>query len=151
MTQTFATAQSSLHRAASDDLVLFVNPSRLRKLADLIADATADAYSADRYASWKGVALSLLQAGYSLEATQAILRSKWTRWAADAWSDRSPRARYGHIPAKSVIAWLDGQSGTAYSPRGAETMSLTLDSDGLVPAQELIARLTNTNGVAVCA
>lgn len=70
--------------------------------AKKIADETQDAYSADRYNSWEQVAKVLLKRGYDARQTEAIMRSKWTRWAADASSKP-----YGKVPAKAVLDFLD--------------------------------------------
>lgn len=70
--------------------------------AEKLAERTADAYSADRYASWVSVCRLLLKRGYTERQAEAILRSKWTRWASDV-SDRP----YGKIPAKVVANFLD--------------------------------------------
>lgn len=77
-----------------------------------LATATADAYSADAYRSWAAVAQAVLgfgkaERGHGLtEAqTEAVLRSKWTRWARDHWE--GPH-RYGRYPAEAVIEYLAG-------------------------------------------
>lgn len=51
--------------------------------AALLAAETADAYSAHRYRSWRAVCAALL-ARYTYKQAEEILRSKFTRWAADA-------------------------------------------------------------------
>ena len=61
-------------------LTIPASPADVRDLAV----RTADAYSADRYASWVACARLLVTVrGYSLREAEAILRSKWMRWAAD--------------------------------------------------------------------
>lgn len=56
------------------------------------AERTLDAYSSDRYADWTEAALAVLElvgerveesADEDTERTEAILRSKFARWAAD--------------------------------------------------------------------
>jgi hypothetical protein len=51
-----------------------------------LAARTEDAYSADAYTNgeWAKAAAMLLDRGYSEAEAEAILRSKWTRWARDA-------------------------------------------------------------------
>lgn len=73
---------------------------RARSLA--LADRCADAYSAGRYASWPAVAAALLRRGLTEIQAEAVMRSKWTRWAADH-SDRP----YGSAPASALIAFMD--------------------------------------------
>lgn len=51
--------------------------------AEKLAERTSDAYSADRYLSWTACAALLLGRGFSEDEAEAILRSKWMRWAAD--------------------------------------------------------------------
>jgi hypothetical protein len=67
-----------------------------------VAERCSDAYSADRFSSWTACAKVCLARGYSVWETEDILRSKMTRWAADA-SD----ARYGRVPAKALATYLD--------------------------------------------
>lgn len=70
--------------------------------AKALAGRCADAYSADRYGSWAAVAKALLLRGYTEREAEAIMRSKWTRWAGDA----SP-ARYGKVPAAALLRLID--------------------------------------------
>lgn len=70
--------------------------------AAVIAEQTADAYSVNRYVSWTRCAEMLLTRGYSDEETTAILRSKWTRWAAD--ESANP---YGEASAQDLANWMD--------------------------------------------
>jgi hypothetical protein len=74
---------------------------RITKQAQALAARTENAYSANRYNSWAAVAQVLLDDGYSECEAEAILRSKWTRWAASASS-----ASYGNVPASALLAWL---------------------------------------------
>lgn len=67
-------------------------------LARQIAEKADDAYSTDRYNSWPAVAQVCLEMGYDARQTEAIMRSKYTRWAADMSS-----ARYGTVPAKALL------------------------------------------------
>lgn len=59
-------------------------------------------YSADRYANWEDVAQTLLNMGFSPKEAEAIMRSKWTRWAADDHD-----AKYSQVPADALVEWLD--------------------------------------------
>lgn len=56
---------------------------RISDKAKALAEQTSDAYSADRFANWASVIQLLLNLGYSEIETEAIVRSKWTRWACD--------------------------------------------------------------------
>ncbi len=47
------------------------------------AVAACGGYSEDNYKDWAEVAQYLLNCGYSMVQVEAIMRSKWTRWAAD--------------------------------------------------------------------
>lgn len=71
--------------------------SRVSYRARDIADRCRDAYSADRYGSWPAVAQRLLDMGYDDREVEAVMRSKYTRWAADQ-SDRP----YGSVPAHAI-------------------------------------------------
>lgn len=72
------------------------------KLAREIAKRCEDAYSADAYRSWSAVAQFLLNLGYSERETEAIMRSKHTRWARD----RASSYPYGKYPAHILGAEL---------------------------------------------
>lgn len=67
-----------------------------------IADKSSDAYSSGRYVSWYGCALSLLKRGYSDKEVEAILRSKWMRWAGDS-SDKP----FGRYTSGDIIRFID--------------------------------------------
>lgn len=69
--------------------------------AAALVNRTKDAYSVNRYAAWSAVAAALLQRGYTPIAAEAILRSKITRWAADA------RERRGRASALDLLHYLD--------------------------------------------
>lgn len=74
----------------------------ITKKAREIADRSSDAYSYDRYASWYGCALALLKRGYNDKEVEAILRSKWMRWAGDN-SDKS----YGSYTSRDILNFID--------------------------------------------
>lgn len=54
-----------------------------------MAAKTADAYSFGRYGAeaWASNVMWLFDRGLSPEAVEAVMRSKWTRWAADHAGD----------------------------------------------------------------
>ena len=64
--------------------------------------AATGGYSEDRYVSWPAVAQALLDRGFSMVEAEAIMRSKWTRWAGDM-SD----ADYGHCTHEDVLRFID--------------------------------------------
>ena len=70
--------------------------------AIVLSQVCADAYSTFRYRSWPTVAKMLINRGLSDREAEAVMRSKWMRWAAD-----SSRVRYGSVPAKAIIEFLD--------------------------------------------
>lgn len=72
------------------------------ELTKQIAEKCSDAYSYDRYASWQAVTRMLLDRGYTPKQTEAILRSKLTRWAADF-----SEARYGKATSKDLSRYMD--------------------------------------------
>jgi hypothetical protein len=75
--------------------------SNNKSLADELANRCEDAYSVDRYKSWSKVAEALLDYGLTERQVEAVMRSKWTRWAADAHG-----GAYGTIPAKAIISYI---------------------------------------------
>jgi hypothetical protein len=74
--------------------------------AKAVAVLTFDAVSAPRYASWTAVAAMLLRRGLSPLQAQAVMVSKWTRWARDAADDRR-RVREGGYTAADLRRWMD--------------------------------------------
>lgn len=84
-------------RAALDALVRRLDQQRARK----IADACQDAYSVERYTSWERVALELVRRGFDDQEVEALMRSKWMRWAAD---ELEPRNRDGYVSGQVTAA-----------------------------------------------
>lgn len=59
--------------------------------AALLAEKTRDAYSASLYgASWVACAKLLARRGLNDAEIEAVLRSKWMRWAADSSFHHKP-------------------------------------------------------------
>lgn len=78
----------------------------LTQKAEYIANQCADAYSADRYRSWKSVAMALLKLRWKPIEVEAFMRSKHTRWAGDS-SDND----YGKCSGNDVLRYLaDGRN-----------------------------------------
>lgn len=73
-----------------------------------LVDDTSIAYSYDRYANWSSLVRMLLRRGFTEVETAAILRSKWTRWAAD-----ESTARYGKATSKDLERFIDRQKNLA--------------------------------------
>lgn len=88
--------------------------------AQQIAERTEDAYSFDRYApqEWSRTAQLLAKRGHDARVIEAILRSKWMRWAADAGG-----RDYGKAKASDLIKWLEKSNinQTDLDPLVAET------------------------------
>jgi len=85
----------------------------LTQKAEYIANQCADAYSADRYRSWKSVAMALLKLGWKPIEVEAFMRSKHTRWAGDS-SDND----YGKCSGNDVLRYLEAGRNM---PRGRQT------------------------------
>lgn len=73
----------------------------IRERAAAIATRCGNAYSANRYGSWREVARRLLRAGFSEAETEAVMRSKITRWAADGWDHNGRK-----VPAYVVTDYI---------------------------------------------
>lgn len=98
----------------------------MRTIALAVANACADAYSFDRYKSWSAVAEMLLRRGLSEKQAEAVMRSKWTRWAADASA-----ARYGRVTGKDLERWIE-RSMQGNSPANMkEIEQLTFETFGV--------------------
>lgn len=80
-------------------------PSR-DAIARALAEKTSDAYSYDRYRNWQSVIKALLIRGYTEREVEAIVRSKWMRWAGDRIED-GKSIRYGNIPARAILEFID--------------------------------------------
>lgn len=78
---------------------------KITQQAKDLASKTSDAYSSDRFKNWGAVVQTLLNLGYSELETEAILRSKWTRWACDMDTSRN---NYGHHTSSAMIRFLEG-------------------------------------------
>jgi len=74
-------------------------------MAEQVARETEDAYSYDRYtpSGWRQCCLMLAKRGYGPKAIEAIMRSKWTRWAGDSDEKR----RYGQLNSKTLERFMD--------------------------------------------
>jgi hypothetical protein len=75
--------------------------SKFSAAAAALAAKTADAYSADRYQDWTAVALEFLSNGYSEREAEALMRSKYMRWAAD-----ESEQEYGAVQASIVVGYV---------------------------------------------
>lgn len=75
------------------------NRTRVTPEVARLASRIEDAYSSNRYVSWAAIAQFLVNRGYSFEETEAIMRSKWTRWAADQST--------GMATVTDLEQWLD--------------------------------------------
>lgn len=84
---------------------------------DHLTDITSDAYSFDRYASWRACVAMLARRGYTYAETETILRSKWMRWAGDS-SDK----RYGRVTSRDLERWLDRCAATTCSRAQLDSM-----------------------------
>lgn len=85
-----------------------------------LVDASSIAYSHDRYANWKAVCAMLLRKGFTPQESEAILRSKWTRWAGDISNNR-----YGHCTSKDLERFMDGMSPEELKKEVAELLAQT--------------------------
>lgn len=79
---------------------------REEQIAALI-ERTIDAYSFNRYGrkNWELAIRRLLRIGFSEREIEAILLSKWMRWAADGVSDQ-----YGDVKSGAIIEYINDQT-----------------------------------------
>lgn len=56
--------------------------------------------------------------GYSDREVEAIMRSKWMRWAAD-----NSTARYGKVPARVIIEYIDDMTKRGSAERVAREVA----------------------------
>lgn len=76
---------------------------------DALADKTSGAYSWDRYGekNWKACVRMLSRRGYDDREIEAILLSKWTRWAGDAAGKDS------RVNSADLARFIDSQKDVA--------------------------------------
>ena len=67
-----------------------------------LAEKTSDCYSFDRYSNWVAVLKMLRRRGFTEREAEAIVRSKWTRWAGDCSTNR-----YGRFTSSDLARFLD--------------------------------------------
>lgn len=68
-----------------------------------LAEKLSDAYSTYNYGGdWSSCIKMLERRGYNVWEIEAIIRSKWTRWAADG-----SNARYGRKTSADLARFLD--------------------------------------------
>jgi hypothetical protein len=77
------------------------------KQADInkLYELSCGSYSFDRYSNWRACCSFLLRRGLSIEESEVILNSKWTRWAGDA-----SNKRYGKVTYKDLQRFMDRMS-----------------------------------------
>jgi hypothetical protein len=75
--------------------------------AKALAEQTSGAYSYDRFKNWEAVIQALLNLGYNEMETEAIVRSKWARWACDMDTSRN---NYGHHTSSAMVRFMKGTS-----------------------------------------
>ncbi len=97
-------------RAPWDSKAQTVSVARGRQVA---ADCS-DAYSVDAFFSWQDLGAALAKRGLTEREIEAVLRSKFTRWAADE-ACGSKGKKYGHLRATDLVEWLGTQG--ALRPR----------------------------------
>lgn len=102
--------------------------------AKALAEKTEDAYSAGDYRNWSAVCRMLLARGYSEKEAEAILRSKWTRWAGDMVSSND------NLPTKTLADFLDAR------PKAGRPSMFKSDEDLARQVAELVAETFDANG-----
>jgi hypothetical protein len=96
---------------------------KITQQAKDLAEKTSDAYSSDRFKSWEGVIQSLLNLGYSEIETEAIVRSKWARWACDMDTSRN---NYGHHTSSAMVRFLKGTPQSEITALVKETFGVSV-------------------------
>jgi len=83
-------------------------PEQRENVNDM-AERLSDAYSTDAYrGGWRPTIKALRRRGYDDWEVEAIVRSKWTRWAGDA----SRKNRYGSYTSADLLRWMDEYENT---------------------------------------
>lgn len=80
-----------------------MKPDNTQKDITVFADELSDAYSTNNYGgNWKPCIRMLRKRGYNDREIEAIIRSKWTRWADD-----NTQKRYGKTTSADLARYLD--------------------------------------------
>lgn len=98
---------------------------KITQQAKDIAERTSGAYSFDRFRNWEAVTQCLLNLGLDDLQVEAVLLSKWTRWACDL--DDSG-ATYGCHTSTAMLKFMRG------IPE-SEIKALTFETFGVEGAQ----------------
>jgi hypothetical protein len=94
---------SALRRLTMTKLTKLDPP--IKSVAEL-AKQLAGAYSTESYGGdWSACIKALRKRGYNDLQIEAILRSKWTRWAGDMVVTNTHR--YGSFTAKDLLKFMD--------------------------------------------
>jgi hypothetical protein len=78
---------------------------KITERAKYLAEKTSGSYSFDRYRNWNAVVQMLINKGYTNDEIEAILMSKWTRWACDR--DTRKGVRYGYHTSKALERFME--------------------------------------------
>ncbi len=89
---------------AGDLQYVTIPDEKAEAAAAAVAVATTDAYSFDRYgaANWLACCRMLALRGLGAREIEAVMRSKWTRWAGDAAS------KSDGVTCLDLAAFIDG-------------------------------------------
>jgi hypothetical protein len=90
-----------------------------RQLAIELAEKTMESFSYDRYADWTDCAHAILDLGHTELECEAILRSKWMRWAAD-YSNQE----HGKVEAQAIVNAIQDSKHVLHGSR--QTLSQAL-------------------------
>ena len=128
----------ALAKEVRDHLYTTQDMARVRQMARNILDSTSmpcgkkytvtefaeklsDAYSTDNYGGgWSACIRKLRAAKYDDAMIEAIIRSKFTRWAADHGGKR-----YGRASSNDLMKWL---TDNGYTPNSDEIKSLVRET-----------------------
>lgn len=99
-----------------------------QRVRDLTAATWETAYSFSRYgaAGWRSAIRELIRRGFDNREIEAVLRSKFMRWAADACD----RGGYTRIPGGYAIACYLDREEPGFFPGGARARRLVAETFG---------------------
>jgi|SRR5215467_7617140 len=119
-------------------------------MADAVAEVTADAYSWDEYneAGWRSCCRMLAKRGYNALEIEAIMRSKWTRWAVDHATFHVKRADGRHNSA-DLARFIDDTYPNV-ARRAEEVRSLVIGTFGFDALDPEVADAFSVYGCNVC-
>lgn len=121
-----APAVAAMYAKAKQFLISRSTPTAETTTARIarLYEATCDAYSFDAYSErgWRSAIRMLVKHGLTDRQIEAVLRSKWTRWAGDSATNHSKGKRYGRFNGRDLERFINSAKDCGWSDVAALTV-----------------------------